>query len=314
MRHTTFWILNLLILAGVVPTAYAQPFGEWADPVHLDWPINTEIDAEMNPALTRDGLTMYFLRYYDPNIFAVHRNSVDEPWGEPQFLGDVLGDGVVFSRDGHRAYFSRVAADGRSDIYMSRRQDKDDDFHWSAPEDLGPAINTPANEYYPFFYEDDASGVTSLYFATDRAGTDDIYVSVVKEDGTFSEPVPVQELNSPKADRRLQIRRDGLECVWMSNRVGSILNRQGVESLDLWMARRGSTSEPWSAPEHMQTGTFNTGRAEGAPHYSFDGTELYFHAAQRPGNFGIGCPDSATCYFDIWYATRKKLTGKATEK
>ena len=51
----------------------------------------------------------------------------------------------------------------------------------------------------------------------------------------------------------------------------------------------------------------NTGRHDGKPSLSFDGTTLYFGAAQRPRNFGVGCPYAATCFFDLWVTTREKL-------
>jgi hypothetical protein len=35
---------------------------------------------------------------------------------------------------------------------------------------------------------------------------------------------------------------------------------------------------------------------------------------QRLGNVGVGCPGSATCYFNIWMATREKLRQAEDEK
>jgi hypothetical protein len=245
-------------------------------------------------------------------MYVTHRASLDSPWGVPDLLGDVLGDGLFLSNDGHRAFFSRKASDGKDDIYMSRRRDNNDDLGWSEPESLGASISTSANEYYPSLYEDEATGIAFLYFTSDRAGNDDIYAAELREDGSFGPAVAVTALNtSTSADRRVRIRRDGLECVLMSNRPFSMPNQQGKPSWDLWVATRASTGEPWSQPVNMGD-KINTGRHEGGPSYSFDGTEVYFHGAQRAGNFdggdvlGVGCPFSPTCYFDIWMVTRKK--------
>lgn len=316
-RVTSAAALLTLILAPALP---AQQFGPWSAPVHLDWGVNTDRE-EMNPLVSKDGLTLFFLHRETQgptvpfDLYVVHRSSTETPWGAPIFLGGVLGDGVFLSSDGHRAYFGATAEDGKSDLYVSKRRDKDDDFGWGAWESLGPIINTPANEYHPSLYEDEGTGVTFLYFTSDRAGNDDIYASVMHEDGSFGEPVAVAEINTERVDRQMKVRRDGLECVLMSNRLGSMLNRKGVESYDIWIATRSSTSEPWSEPVNAGENIINTGRHEGFPSYSFDGSELYFHGAQRDGNFdsgdvlGAGCPSSPTCYFDIWVAKREKLGG-----
>ena len=66
----------------------------------------------------------------------------------------------AFSSDGKAIYFSsnRPGGFGGYDIYISRQSGNS----WSAPENLGPIINTPGNEISPFM---DASG--NLFFASD---------------------------------------------------------------------------------------------------------------------------------------------------
>lgn len=319
MEKKRLVVLAATFVAALLPTALAQRYGEWLAPVHLDWGVNTDW-ADMNPIVSRDGLTLYFARGDTPGggtgtiyYYVAHRPSVDAPWGPPVFLGDILGNALFISRDGHRAYFSRKV-DGKDDLFVSRRRDENDDFGWGEPENLGSQVNTPANEYYPSLHEDEEAGMTVLYFTSDRAGSDDIYASTLSEDGIFGDPVPIVELNTPAVDRQAHVRRDGLECVLTSNRVGSMLNLLNKPSYDLWVATRASTSDHWSAPVNMGT-LINTGRYEAFPSYSFDGSQLYFHGAQRVGNFdsgdvdGVGCPLSATCYFDIWVVTREKSDG-----
>ena len=223
----------------------------------------------------------------------------------------------TLSVDGHRLYFTsdRPGGFGGSDIYVSRRHNKRDDFGWQFPENLGSGVNSSANDAQPFIFEDDESGIITLYFASNRsggAGGDDIYASTLQSDETFGLAVPVVELNTSSDDRSVTIRQDGREIIFMSNRPGSILNRQGAPSYDLWASTRATTSDPWSSPVNLDPlGLIgiNTGRHDGGPSLSFDGTALYFHAAQRAGNLGVGCPDGATCYFDIWMTTRAKIHG-----
>jgi hypothetical protein len=315
----------LLLIMTLVPIANGQQFSAWGAPVHLDWGVNTD-RAEVNPVLSRDGLTLHWLCMPGTTpstaeclggagYFVAHRDSADAPWGPAIPMGTLLGDGAFITIDEHRAYFGLPGENGKSDLYVSRRRNKDDDFGWGPPESLGATINTSAAEQFPSLYEDEASGATFLYFTSDRGGNDDIYASALQEDGTFSDPVPVVELNSPRGDRQVKVRRDGLECVFMSNRQGSMPNQQNQPSMDLWIATRSSTSEPWSTPVNAGA-PINSGRHEGFPSYSFDGTQLYFHAAMREGNFdsgdaaGVGCVFSSTCYFDIWFVSRTKLKGE----
>jgi hypothetical protein len=55
------------------------------------------------------------------------------------------------------------------------------------------------------------------------------------------------------------------------------------------------------------TANVNSGQHDNKPSLSFDGTTLYFGAAMRLGNLGVGCPNLGTCFFDLWVTTREKL-------
>lgn len=68
------------------------------------------------------------------------------------------------SKDGKRLYFASDMPGGYGgyDIYYSEFKN----YVWSIPENLGPFVNTPYDEVYPFIYED-----SILYFSTEgRAG------------------------------------------------------------------------------------------------------------------------------------------------
>jgi hypothetical protein len=179
-------------------------------------------------------------------------------------------------------------------LYVSAWSQRDET--WSAAQNLGSAINSPANEAGPFLFEDDET--TVLYFQSNRVGGpggNDIYASTWLPDGTFAAPVLVAELSSPLDDQRVSIRRDGREAFLSSTRAGTLGGQ------DIWVSKRSSTSDPWGVPENLGP-TVNTEFFDAAPSLSFDGTALYFHSAFRPGNVGgLG-------RFDIVVATREKLT------
>jgi hypothetical protein len=188
------------------------------------------------------------------------------------------------SIDGHRLYFgsTRSGGFGSSDIYVSHRRDKGDDFDWEVPVNLGPNINTLAGENGPSIFEDEATGVTTLYFTSNGPGIGDfdIYASTQNDDDSFNPAVIVPELSSPYRDTRTAIRRDGLEMFISSERPG------GVDLRDLWVSTRLTTSDPWGTPVNL-----------GAPALSFDGTTLYFFS-NRAGGFGG---------LDLYVTTRGKL-------
>ena len=89
-----------------------------------------------------------------------------------------------------------------------------------------------------------------------------------------------------------EIRRDGLEALITSNRAGG----QGL--LDLWVATRASTSDPWSTPANLGP-IVNSSANEQRSAISSDGRTIIFFS-DRPGGFGA---------FDLYQSTRNKVKG-----
>ena len=321
------WIAWLFLALVWAPGTQAQQFSDWSAAVNLGPIVNSTVE-ETDPFITKNGLSLYFSSprpggYGGYDIWVSQRASVDDPWGPPQNLGPTINTAAsegrpLLSVDGHRLYFTsdRPGEYGGNDIYVTRRHNKRDDFAWRTPENLGPGVNSFASDHNGSLFEDDETGATTFYFESDRLGTFDIFASTLQADETFGPAVLVEELSSPANDRRPMVRRDGLEMFLVSNRPGSILNPVGASSLDLWVSTRTSTSDPWSPPENVDpfgAKYINTRMHEGGPGLSFDGTILYFHAARRLENAGVGCPSTPsapTCLFDIWMSTRTKLQGE----
>ena len=201
--------------------------------------------------------------------------------------------------DGHRLYFARDGSGGlgSQDLYVSRRQHQWEDTGWREPVNLGPGVNTAAEESGPSIIEDDQTGVLSLYFSSTRAtgmGSEDIYVSMAYPGEPFGPAVLESLLSGPYRDVRPFVQREGLEVYFDSNRSGSLNS-----SLDLWTSRRESLWAPWSDPVRLPD-TINSTALDARPVVSFDGTELYFHS-NRLGTLGGN---------DIYVCTRTKITGR----
>lgn len=273
---------------------------EWSEPVNLGSVVNSA-GIEIEVSISKDGLSLYIASNRSGNfdIWVSHRESDDEPWGPPQPLGPAINTAAreqapFISRDGHRLYFfsDREPVGGTTDIYVSRRRNKRDDFSWEAPVNLGSGVNSTANETLPVLFEDDATGTTTLYFSSNRAGSAgaDIFASTLQADETFGPASVVAELSSPRRDRVLAIRRDGLEIFLASDRP-NLVNTP----FDLWFATRATTSQPWSTPVNLGP-VVNSSADEGGAALSFDGTTLYF-TSSRLGGSGL---------HDIWVTTRPK--------
>src|SRR3989449_10226771 len=280
-----------------------QPqYSDWSQPVNLGSVINSGSN-EQHPAISKDGLSLYFASdragaggMGGLDIYVSHRESLDAPWGAPVNLGpnvNSAGDDLApaFSPDGHQLYFHSNGRGGcgGAELFVSHRHDKRDDLGLEPAEDLGCVVNSPFNDAGPTIFEDEATGITTLYFTVQNnpASSDqgfDIYASTrTGDEGAFGPPVLVSELSTPFRDTRTAIRRDGLEIFLSSGRPGDDIVGRSAGSEDLWVSTRATASDAWSPPLNLnlvnqQLGgpPVNSAAFDGAPALSFDGTTLYF--------------------------------------
>ncbi len=303
-------------LTGIRAAAEAaidQPrFSDWSTPVNLGSIVNSPF-IDQGASVSKDGLSLYFhctgcSTGTGADIYVSQRANVEDPWGPPQRLGPNINttsneQAPTLSIDGHRLFFSsdRPGGSGGHDLYVSRRRDKRDDFGWGPSVNLGGAINSNVDDQTPDPFEDE-DGTSVLFFGRGPIGSGavDIYVSTLQPEGTYGPGVPVTELNSASVERQPSISKSGLEIFFASDRLGTL------GALDLWVATRARTSDPWSTPVNLGA-TVNTTQTDARPAISFDGITLYFQST-RAG--AVGCTSSTgPCVFDLWVSTRTKLTG-----
>ncbi len=173
--------------------------GEWRKPVNLGPPVNTP-HTDAFPCISADGLSLYFMSdrpggLGEHDIWVSTRATKNGEWGEPVNLGPVVNStrdeiGPAISPDGLTLFFSsgypftpRPGGFGRSDLWVSQRASKNGP--WGKPVNLGPIVNTTANEIRPSISADGAT----LYFCSTRpggAGNWDIWqVSILRTRGEF---------------------------------------------------------------------------------------------------------------------------------
>src|ERR1700730_6047869 len=286
------------------------PFGPWSKPVNLGRVVNTQY-LDSHAAISKNGLSLYissdrpgvFNGKNSTGLFEIwgsQRASLDADWGPPVNLDAFNSVPVVnsvksgtavpsFVADGHLLFFNsdRPGGLGGNDLWVSRRSNKYDDFGWQEPVNLG-SVNSPENDNAATYFEDEETGIISLYVTTDRPGgpvgsapgDTHIWVSTLGDDGSFGTPMLVPELNGPFDDHTTDIRRDGLEIFLVSGRPNG---RIGV--LDILVSTRDSTLDPWLTPVNLGPKVNYPGHNTGRPSLSWDATSLYLYS-DRPGGFG----------------------------
>ena len=253
-------------------------------------PIESPRGLELYMASTRPGAVG---GPTDPNdIWVAQRPSKDAAWAEPQHLpapvNSTAADFCPTPLNGHRLLFvsTRAGGCGAGDMYITRNNPE---HGWETPVNLGCYPNGPnfaGGEFSPSLVETD-QGTLLYYSSSGSVATDDqdVYVSVMRSDGTFGPGAPVAELNTGSNDQMPNVSRDGREIVFSSDRPG------GIGMHDVYSAQRASTGDPWSDPVNAGSNV-NTAAAETRASLSGDGERLHF------GRLG-----------DIYVSTREKLSG-----
>jgi hypothetical protein len=289
----------------VVPNQvrYAFAQSEWSTPVNFGATINSTAN-EMNAALSPDELSLYFTSdrvggLGVTDIWVSHRDCGDCPWQTPVNLGAPINSagqdgGPRLSIDGHLLFFQsdRRVGSAITDIYVSRRNDPNDDFGWGPPVLLGADVNvTAGSEAGADYLQSAEDGGGNLYFnrATVAVPLPEIYYAPVSREGeTLGPAIPVSELNEVTAiDQHATVRKDGREIFFSSNRAG------GLGAFDIWTSTRRSVHDPWSPPVDIGA-PVNTPSTDQQPSLSSDGRTLVF-ASNRPGGFGGS---------DLWISAR----------
>lgn len=299
----------LLLAFALLPPALAAAgpdFSAWDDADKIDEIADNHPDLNTSnvdgcPAQSPDGLKLYMASnrpggHGGLDIWVATRQHRGDPWGPPQNLPapvnspsndfcptPIEGDGLLF--------VSQRTIDGVTcglgDIYVTRRNPA---HGWNEPTHLACAPDGPNSE----FDEQGPSLVQGqLYFSRSVPTPGELFVSEQVGDG-FGPADPIVELNSEFNDIQPNVRKDGRELVFSSNRDG------GHGGQDIWVSTRASVADAWSPPVNLGP-TVNTARGESRPFLSSDARQLLFGRAGAPGTGegGTGAPD-------IYVTTRLK--------
>jgi hypothetical protein len=180
--------------------------------------------------------------------------------------------------DGHGFLYisTKPGGCGGADMYITREHRNGG---WPVTVNLGCHVNSAAGEASPFLVQ--YTNGAELYFSSTRpggfsavdaglpAGDSDIYVSAVLPDGSLAPPALVAGVNTEYQDSRPNVRHDGLEMIFDSDRPGAL----GMN--DLYAATRSGVGAAWSEPVNLGADV-NTTLNETRPSLSWDARTLYF--------------------------------------
>ena len=201
--------------------------------------FSKDLDSKFNeatPVFTKDGNTVYFTRN---NYNDGKKGKSNDKINKLKIYKATLKDGkwvdvteLPFNNDNYSVAHPALSADektlyfssdmpgtmGQSDIY---RVAINADGSYGTPENLGPSINTPMRETFPFITDKNV-----LYFASDDhlgIGGLDIFESKMNKDGSFTAIKNVgAPVNSAKDDFGYVVNPKTHIGYFTSNRDGGI--------------------------------------------------------------------------------------------
>lgn len=173
--------------------------GKWSEPKSLGEPIDSKFN-DGSSYISKKADLLFFTRCEEEkgkslgcHLWVAHKSGPS--WGAPERVNfspnnDQNADSLSFrhpclSPDGNTLYFASTMAGGYGghDIWKCTYDKKSKS--WSNPENLGPTINTPYTEAYPYMHDD---GKTLYFSSTGHPGMGglDIFRAEMGTDGKFA--------------------------------------------------------------------------------------------------------------------------------
>ncbi len=208
--------------------------GKWMPATNLGSPLNNKLNNFVQ-SVTPDNNALLLANVYvregaqvtlKPGVSISYRTLDGWSFPEEQRIKDFKNNSpyVNYFLSANSKYLL-IAMEGDDshgglDIYMSYRLN---DNTWSKPMNLGPDVNTAADDYSPFLAAD---GLTLYYSTSGHAGfgKEDIFVTRRLDDTwqRWSEPMNMgKPINSPESDSKFSIPASG-SYAYFNSKEGSV--------------------------------------------------------------------------------------------
>jgi len=224
----------------------------WKPAVPVEPPAVAEARGSfIRPQLAEHGTVLYFtLRKPKADLDIYRARLVNGKWQEAQPVEELNTEfddvGPIIQAGEKRLYLysNRGGGFGGSDLYVSQRTEEG----WSEPVNLGPQINSPADEFDPAVSADG----TRLFYESNRS----------------------PEVHQKIVDNKAVDQGDPWKTTLRAHRKN--------ETFDIYMARRGSPDEKWEVSSPLdELNQPNTD--EGSPYVDPTGAFLYFASDRVSG-------------------------------
>lgn len=272
----------------VVLFSLGARFGVGGEPL---FPTPPERVNELNsplidwkPWISPDGLEMFFSSDREDvttmyHIYYTTRATELDPWSPPVRVLEVdqppRQHDPYLSGDRLKMYFTSWRVGGPASdkaLWSITRQDTSSPWD-SATQTQLPVLNGDASNEGIWISEDELT----IYFGKAVTTTYDIYMATrASANDDFSPPVPVVELNDTSHDRFPCLTPDELAVFFSSDRAGS-------NGVDLYLAVRDSTTDPFGTPVNVSQ--INSAQNDYKPYYHAP-TEMLYFCSDRPGGAG----------------------------
>lgn len=231
--------------AGAPSCDPTKPFGPLTS---LGADVNTASN-ELAGVMSTDGLRLYVARMTGTNdaaLFLFTRSATTDTFGSGRELKElsspVLESDPFITADELTIYFdsNRPSSQKGEGLWMATRSTLSDPFGMLQ---LVDGVQSDSEELEPWL---DPTG-TRIYFASNRAGTFDLYASSRGMDGIFSLPVLVDAVSdSMHNDESPILTADELTLYFASDRPG------GAGGNDVWITTRATKTAPFGTPTRVE--------------------------------------------------------------
>ncbi len=268
------YLVNYVFKGGPLPESCPP----WGEPQNLGPPVNSDF-GEVSPCISADGKTLYLAKQVfggSDDIFYSIWN--DSSWSAPAPIpGKVNTIGYnewkpFVTSDGKKLFFesNNASGFGNDDMWMSVWDSVKQE--WGMPINLGPNINTSAEEDSPSLTADGMN----LYFMSlgwPHPNGEAIFVSNWNGTG-WNKPVALGSgVNANGTEEDPNISADGKTLYFI---------RWNIYGPQIYVSYFENGS--WSAAENLGSPVNDTLRAL-SPFLSYDGLRLYF-SSSRLGGYG----------------------------
>ncbi|MDH3709749.1 MAG: OmpA family protein [Cyclobacteriaceae bacterium] len=233
--------------------------------VHAQDPVNDQENLgqgvnspynELDPVLSPDGQSLYFTRTRHPNNIGGSKDPGDiwvtaldaDQWSEARNLGTPfnskdLNAVIGFSNDGTIMYMQNLSKNRKGGISFSRKTASG----WSNPQEMPIQYFYNKSDLQSMCISNDGKIIIMSVESFSTYGAEDLYVSFLQSDGTWSEPRNLgTAVNTKYQEMTPKLADDNVTLFFSSNGHG------GFGGRDIFLTKRlDDTWRNWSTPQNL---------------------------------------------------------------